>query len=53
MIFDNKLQFDSKVLRRYYSELGIKNMYCTLQAKATNKVVINWLKRRLEEFEGR
>ena len=50
------LQFDSKVFRKYYSDLGIKNMYSTPaylqgngQAEAVNKVIMNGLKKRLDD----
>ena len=59
-ISDNGLQFDSKTFRRYCCELGIKNRYSTLtytqgnrQAKATNKVIMDSLKKRLEEAKGK
>ena len=50
------LQFDSKVFRKYYSDLGIKNMYSTPaylqgngQAEAVNKVIMNEFKKRLDD----
>ena len=50
LISDNRLQFNSKVFRRYYCELGITNKYSTLaypqgneQADAVNKVIVNGL----------
>ena len=52
---DNGLQFDSKVFRKYCSDLGIKNRYSTPaypqgngQAEAVNKVIVNGLKKRLD-----
>ena len=55
-ISDNSLQFDSKSFRRYCCDLGIKNKYSTLaypqgngQAKAVNKVIMNGLKKRLDD----
>ena len=55
IISDNGLQFDSKAFRWYCSELGITNRYSTPsspqgngQAKATNKSIVNGLKRRLD-----
>ena len=49
------LQFDSKAFCKYCSDLGIKNKYSTPtypqsneQAQATNKVIVNGLKKRLE-----
>ena len=59
-ISDNGHQFNSKAFRRYYCELGIKNRYLTLtysqgngQAEAVNKVIVNGLKKRLDEAKGR
>ena len=56
LISNNGLQFDSKVFRRYCCELGITNKYSTLaypqgnrQAKAVNKVIVNGLKKRLDD----
>ena len=60
LISDNGLQFDSKAFRKYYSDLGIKNRYSTLtypqengQAEAVNKVIVNGLKKRLNDAKGR
>ena len=57
---DNELQFDSKAFRRYYCELGIANRYSTpaypqgnRQAEASNKVIVNGLKKRLDDAKGR
>ena len=57
---NNGLQFDSKVFRRYCGELGIRNSYSTPaytqgngQAKALNKVIVNGLKKWLDEAKGR
>ena len=54
IISDNDLQFDSKMFRRYYGELGITNRYSTPaypqgngQAEAVNKVIVSELKKRL------
>ena len=59
-ISDNGHQFNSKAFRRYYCELGIKNRYLTLtysqgngQAEAVNKVIVNGLKKRLDEANSR
>ena len=56
LISDNGLQFDSKFFRRYCYELGITNRYSTPaypqgngQAKAINKVIVNGLKKRLDD----
>ncbi|XP_050256447.1 uncharacterized protein LOC126701978 [Quercus robur] len=60
LISDNDLQFDSKTFRRYFSELGIANRYSTPaypqgngQAEAVNKVIVNGLKKRLDDTKGR
>ena len=60
LISDNGLQFDSKAFRKYYSDLGIKNRYSTPaypqgngQAKAVNKVIVNGLKKRLDDTKGK
>ena len=60
LISDNGLQFDSKAFRKYCSDLGIKNRYSTPaylqgngQAEAVNKVIMNGLKKRLDDAKGR
>ena len=60
LISDNGLQFDSKAFRRYYCELGITNRYYTSaypqgngQAEAVNMVIVNGLKKRLDDAKGR
>ena len=60
LISDNELQFDSRAFKRYYSELGITNRYSTPtysqgngQAEASNKVIVNGLKKRLDDTKGR
>ena len=60
LILDNGLQFDSKAIRRYCCELRIANRYSTLaypqgngQAEAVNKVIVNGLKKRLDDAKGR
>ena len=60
LISDNGLQFDSKTFRKYCSDLGIKNKYSTTtysqgngQAKAVNKVIVNGLKKRLDDAKGK
>ncbi|XP_050259008.1 uncharacterized protein LOC126704006 [Quercus robur] len=60
LILDNGLQFDSKAFKRYCSELGIANKYSTPaypqgngQAEAVNKVIVNGLKKRLDDAKGR
>ena len=59
-ISDNGLQFDSKAFRRYCCELGIANKYSTSayshgnrQAEVVNKVIINGLKKRLDDAKRR
>ena len=59
-ILDNGLQFDSKAFRKYCSDLGIKNRYSTPaylqgngQAEAVNKVIVNGLKKRLDDAKER
>ena len=60
LISDNGLQFDSKSFRRYCCELEITNRYSTPaypqrngQVKAINKVIVNRLKKRLDDTKGR
>ena len=60
LISDNGLQFDSKAFRTYCSDLGIKNRYSTPaypqgngQAEAVNKVIVNGLKKRLDDAKER
>ena len=59
-VSDNSLQFDSKSFKRYCYELGITNRYSTLaypqgnrQAEAINKVIVNGLKKRLDDAKGK
>ena len=59
LVFDNRLQFDSKVFREYCSSLGVTNRYSSPlypqsngQAEATNETIVNSLKKRLEEAKG-
>ena len=60
LISDNDFQFDSKMFRRYYGELGITNRYSTPaypqrngQAEVVNKVIVNRLKKRLDDAKGK
>ena len=60
LITDNGLQFDSKTFRSYCGELGITNRYSTPaysqgngQAEAINKVIVNGLKKRLDDVKGK
>ena len=59
IISDNGLQFDN-AFKRYCCELGIANKYSTpaypqgnKQAEASNKVIVNGLKKRLNDAKGR
>ena len=60
LISNNGLQFDSKSFRRYCCDLGITNRYSTPtypqgngQAEAVNKVIMNRLKKRLDDVKGK
>ena len=60
LISDNGLQFDSKAFRKYCSDFGIKNRYSTPaypqgngQVEAINKVIVNGLKKRLDDAKGK
>ena len=60
LISDNGLQFDSNAFKRYYYDLGITNRYSTPaypqgngQDKAVNKVIVNGLKKRLDDMKGK
>ena len=60
LISDNGFQFDSKTFRSYCGELGITNRYSTPaypqgngQAEAVNKVIVNGLKKRLDDAKGK
>ena len=59
-ISDNDLQFDSKMFRKYYGELGITNRYSTPtypqgngQTETVNKVIVSGLKKRLDDAKGK
>lgn len=59
LVSTNGLQFDSKVFREYYESLKITNRYSSPtypqsngQAEATNKTIVNVLKKRLEGTKG-
>ena len=59
LISDNGLQFDSKTFKSYCGELGIMNRYSTPaypqgngQAKVVNRVVVNGLKKRLDDAKA-
>ena len=58
LILDNGLQFDNKTFRRYCCELGIKNRYLTSaypqeRVEAVNKVIVNGLKKRLDDAKAK
>ena len=60
LISDNGLQFDSKTVKKYCSDLGIKNRYFTStypqgngQAETVNKVIVNRLKKILDDAKGK
>ena len=60
LISDIGLQFDKKAFRNYCDELGITNRYSTPvypqgngQAKTVNKVIVNGLKKRLDDIKGK
>ena len=57
---DNGLQFNNRAFHEFCGSLCITNWYSTLaylqrngQAEATNKAIVNELKRRLEGAKGR
>ena len=57
---NNGLQFDSRAFCEFYSGLGIRNKYSTpaypqsnSQVEATNKAIVNRLKKRLDGAKGR
>ena len=59
LILNNGLQFNSKTFQQYCSNLGITNRYSSpaylksnRQAMATNKTIVNSLKKRLEGAKG-
>ena len=60
LILDNGLQFDNKAFKRYCCKLGITNRCSTPayprgneQVEAVNKVIVNGLKKRLDDVKGR
>ena len=60
LMSDNGLQFDSRAFCEFCSGLGIRNKYSTSaypqsngQVEATNKAIVNGLKKRLDGAKGR
>ena len=60
LISDNGLQFDCKAFKRYCCNLDVTNRYSTPaypqgngQAEAINKVIVDGLKKRLDDAKGR
>jgi transposase InsO family protein len=60
IILDNGTQFNSKPFMRYCSKLGIRNIYSSPaypysngQAEASNKTILDGIKKRLEDAKGR
>ena len=60
LISNNDLKFDNEMFRRYCGELGITNRYSTpaypqgnRQAETVNKVIVNGLKKRLDDAKGK
>ena len=60
LISNNDLQFDSKAFKKYCSDLGINNRHSTPaylqgngQAEVVNKVIVNGLKKRLDDAKGK
>ena len=60
LISNNGLQFDSKSFKRYCCDLRITNRYSTPtylegngQAEAVNNVIVNELKKRLDDAKGK
>ena len=60
LISDNGLQFDRKAFREFCCGFGIRNRdstpaypQCNGQAEATNKAIVNELRRRLGNVKGR
>lgn len=60
LILDKGLHFDSKAFRRHCCDLDIKNKYSAPaypqgigQEGATNRVIVDGLKKRLEEVKGK
>uniref|UniRef100_A0A2N9GA36 Integrase catalytic domain-containing protein n=1 Tax=Fagus sylvatica TaxID=28930 RepID=A0A2N9GA36_FAGSY len=59
-ISDNGTQFESRLFKGFCSDLGIKNFFSSpgypqsnRQAEASNKIILNGIKRKLEEAKGK
>uniref|UniRef100_A0A2N9IVM6 Integrase catalytic domain-containing protein n=1 Tax=Fagus sylvatica TaxID=28930 RepID=A0A2N9IVM6_FAGSY len=57
---DNGTQFESRLFKGFCSDLGIKNFFSSLgypqsngQAETSNKIILNGIKRKLEEAKGK
>jgi hypothetical protein len=60
LVSDNGTQFDSGPFKKYCSEFGIRNHFSSPaypqgngQAESSNKIILNGIKKRLEEAKGR
>uniref|UniRef100_A0A2N9HGA7 Uncharacterized protein n=1 Tax=Fagus sylvatica TaxID=28930 RepID=A0A2N9HGA7_FAGSY len=60
IISDNGTQFEGKLFKGFCSELGIRNFYSSPgypqsngQAEVSNKVILDGIKKRLEEAKGK
>lgn len=60
LISDNGTQFNSEAFKEYWKGFGIRNVYSSVgypqangQAEVTNKVIVDGLKKRLEQAKGR
>ena len=60
LISNNDFQFNSKTFKRYCCDLGVTNRYSTSayprgnrQAKTVDKVIMNGLKKRLDDAKGK
>ena len=59
LVFENRLQLDSKIVWEYGGSLGITNRYSlstypqsNRQAEARNKTIVNGLKKKLKGAKG-
>ena len=60
VVSDNGTQFEGKVFKGFYSDLGIRNFFSSPgypqangQAEVSNKVILDGIKKRLEEAKGK